>query len=71
MMTRFDEWAFDVDAVCRAHLACGWRDLCGDREPLERAYEAGQAPGEFVRWWAEKYDLIWTDVAPDRITRGE
>jgi hypothetical protein len=61
----FDEWCLTVDALCRTHLACGWRDLAGDPEPLERAFEAGESPMAFVRWWADKYDLIWVD-SPQR-----
>jgi hypothetical protein len=66
----FDEWCLTVDALCRAHLACGWRDLAGDREPLERGYEAGESPSAFVRWFAEKYDLIWVEPHPTRPAAG-
>jgi len=62
-MHDFDEWALTVDALCRAHLACGWRDLCGDRWPLEAAFNASQSPMEFVRWLAEKYDLEWRNAS--------
>lgn len=30
---------------------------CGDEPPLRRSYDAGDTPLEFVRWWAEKYEL--------------
>jgi hypothetical protein len=60
-MTHFDQWALAVDAHCRTHLACGWHDLCGDRAPLLVAFEARETPLAFVRWWAEKYDLCWSD----------
>jgi hypothetical protein len=53
----FSQWVNDVDTLCRHHLACSWQDLCGDEPPLRRGYEAGDAPIEFVRWWAEKYEL--------------
>jgi hypothetical protein len=66
----FDEWCLAVDALCRAHLACGWRDLAGDGEPLERGYEAQQSPMEFVRWFAEKYDLTWVAQPPRRAGIG-
>jgi hypothetical protein len=62
-MNDFDEWASTVDALCLAHLACGWHDLCGDLPPLQAGFNAGQSPIEFVRWWAEKYDLEWL-IAP-------
>ena len=58
-MNDFDDWVVTVDALCRAHLACDWNDLCGDMEPLRSAFEAGDEPRVFVRWWAEKYDLQW------------
>lgn len=57
----FDEWAEQVDLLCRAELACSWADLCGDREPLESGFDVGQTPREFVHWFAEKYDLHWVD----------
>ena len=58
-MTNFDDWALTVDALCRRHLACSWHDLCGDMTPLKAAFEAGDSPLTFVRWWSEKYDLDW------------
>ena len=60
-MAAFEAWSGEVDALCLRHLACTWRDLCGDREPLERSFEDGDTPLQFVRWWAEKYDLFWRD----------
>ena len=58
-MGDFDDWALRVDALCRVHLACSWADLSGDIGPLRGAFVARQSPIEFVRWWAEKYDLAW------------
>lgn len=60
MLQALDDWTRSVDGLCRRHLACDWQDLCGDHEPLERGHEAGQTPMEFVRWFAEKYDLART-----------
>jgi hypothetical protein len=54
---RFSDWASEVDTLCRHHLGCGWHDLCGEEPPLRRAFGAGDTPVEFVKWWAEKYDL--------------
>jgi hypothetical protein len=62
----FEEWCLTVDALCRAHLACGWRDLAGDPEPLERAFADGESPMTFVRRLSEKYDLIWVDSPQGR-----
>ena len=61
-MSNFDEWAKAVDALCHAHLACGWGDLCGDVQPLRTAFDIGESPMAFVRWWAEKYDLQWLEA---------
>lgn len=69
MVQPFAEWTRSVDALCREHLACSWQDLCGDPEPLEAGYEAGHTSMEFVRWFAEKYDLTW--AAPRTSTRSE
>lgn len=57
----FEPWCREVDALCREHLACGWGDLCGDSEPLERGFEAGETPMAFVEWLARKYDLTWVE----------
>lgn len=53
----FDQWMLEVDRFCRTHLACSWNDLCGDLGPLQSAFDNGDEPLQFVRWWAEKYDL--------------
>lgn len=55
----FELWCHEVDALCREHFVCGWDDLCGDPEPLERGFEAGESPMAFVEWLARKYDLTW------------
>jgi hypothetical protein len=70
-MSDFDEWALTVDALCRAHLACGWRDLCGDSLPLQRGFEAGETPLGFVRWLTEKYDLEWVRAPTKPSADGE
>jgi len=56
-MRAFIDWEDDVEALCKQKLGCTWDDLCGDPEPLERAFSAGQTAEEFVLAWAEKYDL--------------
>ena len=61
---KFTEWASEVDTLCRHHLACSWQDLSGDEPPLRRAFEAGDSPIEFVRWWAEKYGLSLLRALP-------
>lgn len=60
----FDEWFQQVEALCIAHLACTWDDLCGEPEPLESAFLAGDDPIVFVHWWTEKYDLAWFELPP-------
>lgn len=63
----FSHWANEVDTLCRHHLACSWQELCGDEPPLRRGYKAGDAPIEFVRWWAEKYELdLWRPLPIER-----
>jgi len=66
----FSEWSNDVDTLCRHHLACSWDDLCGDEPPLRRSYDAGDTPLEFVRWWAEKYELEVLRPLPAESTTG-
>jgi hypothetical protein len=58
-MGTFQDWAREVDGLCVRHLACTWADLCGDLPPLQQAFEDGESPITFVRWWAEKFDLEW------------
>lgn len=67
MMQPLDDWTRSVDVLCRQHLACSWQDLSGDPEPLAGGYEAGQTPMEFVRWFAEKYDLAWVDTTSTNV----
>ena len=62
MLLTFEEWAEQVDAVCTTHLAGSWADLSGEIEPPRAAFDAGENPLQFVRWWAEKYDLMWIDI---------
>lgn len=62
-MTDFDRWASEVDELCRVHLYCSWAELCGDLPPLQTAYASGETPGQFVRWWADKYDLAWRNAS--------
>jgi hypothetical protein len=64
----FEQWARDVDALCVTHLRCMWADLAGDPEPLERSFESGETPMQFVQWLAEKYGLIWAEGP--RLTRS-
>lgn len=71
MLQPFDDWTRSVDAQCREHLACSWQDLSGDTGPLESGYDIGQTPMEFVRWFAEKYDLSWTDPPPSGVDSRE
>jgi hypothetical protein len=47
-----------VSAEMERLYGLSWAMACGDREPLERALEDGEEPGEFVERFAEKYDLI-------------
>ena len=57
---QFRDWCLQVDALCRIHLRCSWTDLCGDMEPLRRAW-GSMTPLEFVEHWWQKYDLVWFD----------
>ena len=66
MTTTFDEWAFKVDALCRIHLARSCADICGELHPLQAAFMFCESPREFVRRWADKYNLAWRDDERDR-----
>lgn len=46
-----------VPRASRLQLGRPLRDV----NPLRRGFEAGETPISFVRWWAEKYDLIWVE----------
>ena len=60
----FDEWAKAVDALCLRHFACSWDDLAGDLEPLQRSYESGDTPRQFIGRLARRFDLVWVDSVP-------
>ena len=53
----FPLWCQNVDTLFKQKTCCNWADLCGDAGPREQAFEAGDTPGEFVRWYCEKYGL--------------
>ena len=61
MKQTFEDWKAEVDAICKKRLGAGWDDLCGDLEPLQNRYAAGDTPREFVDWWGEKYELTFID----------
>jgi hypothetical protein len=63
-MGTFEAWAREVDELCVRHLACAWADLAGDLPPLQQAFEEGESPIQFVRWWAEKFDLEYLAPLP-------
>ena len=61
-LVTFEQWTLEVGRLCQAHLACSWNELCGEIAPLRSAFHAGDEPLQFVRWWADKYDLEWCDA---------
>lgn len=61
MSVPFDAWAAETDRLCTSHLLCDWKNLCGEPDVLERSYDCGETPMQFVRWWAVKCDLMWID----------
>ncbi len=57
----FDEWQRDVDARMQKDFAITLGDAGIDRADLSRYFHQKVEFAEFVRWFAEKYDL--TSVA--------
>jgi len=53
----FGPWCKEADDIFKRETGCSWNDLCGDEDPLKRAFRRGDTPGEFVDWHIEKYDL--------------
>lgn len=52
-----------LDAVSRLmneRYALTWADACGEVEPVEKAWRAGEEAAAFVAWWGAKYDLTPT-----------
>lgn len=56
----FGEFAAEVSRLLQEQYGLTWDDACGDLDPLQCAWETEETPQEFVKWWAEKYDLAPT-----------
>ena len=54
----FQQWRNKADDLFKKNTCCNWSDLCGDKEPLAKAFTQGITPSEFVSWWIEKHGLI-------------
>jgi hypothetical protein len=54
-----EEWSQQVDDLCVARLGRQWNDLCGDPQPLDAAFQAGEQAVDFVHRWALEHDLVW------------
>lgn len=55
----YEEWKQQVDALFRKLVGPSWNDLCGDEEPLQKAFERGETPNDFVHEYVAKYDLTY------------
>lgn len=55
--TTADQYRAEVSKAMKDKYGITWQDACGDAEPLQKAQTEGMTPGQFVAWWAEKYDL--------------
>lgn len=51
-------WLAEVDRILRREWRIDSADAGWDREDVLRYWGYGEAPAEFVEWFAEKYDLI-------------
>ena len=60
--TTYEEFKAEADKIFKEQTGCGWDDLCGDEEPMQRAYaEEEETPRGFVLWYIRKFDLIVLD----------
>lgn len=47
----------EVSTIMKRDYGLTWQDAAGDLQPLENALADGLSPQEFVRIFAERYDL--------------
>jgi hypothetical protein len=57
-MRELTEWRTTTDAVMSRIYGINTDDAGLDDEWLRSHWNAGETPDEFVRWFAQKYDLI-------------
>lgn len=57
-----DTYRDEVSRLLHHTYALTWQDASGEDELLARALNAGESPRDFVRWFAEKYDLTPRDA---------
>lgn len=50
-------WKGKVNELFLRRVCCSWQDLCGDIEPLEKAYAQGETPEEFVARYVRRFGL--------------
>jgi hypothetical protein len=54
----FDLWSKRVDDLLRLEYSITLNDAGLDHGELERHYDPERAPGDFVQWFANKFDLV-------------
>lgn len=59
-------WSQAVDRLMKRDWCIGIEDAGIGDDQLERHWRDGEAPADFVAWFAEKYDLIRIEQRPVR-----
>jgi len=54
---QFCEWMKQVDVLFLQRTCCDWANLCGDVEPVRRAFAEKETPEEFVDRICMKFGL--------------
>jgi hypothetical protein len=60
-LSKVAAWKHRVDAIMKRDYCIDTDDAGLGEEEVERFFADGQTPEDFVRWFAEKYDLDRSD----------
>lgn len=58
MPAEFSAWLAEVDRIMKRDWCIDTADAGLSEEDILRHWRTGDAPSDFVAWFAEKYDLI-------------
>ena len=61
---QFEAWVRNVDQLMRRDWCIDTADAGLSHDELKRVWRDGEVPAEFVKWFAEKHDLIRYERSP-------
>jgi hypothetical protein len=58
----FSKWVECADKLFQQHYAVTMEDIGFSEDDLRRVWKTDETPDEYVKWYAEKYDLTHRSV---------